>query len=188
MSRFALPQGLKGASPRAKTCAFAAAALGAAFVLIVCSVVTPARVFGATPTLTTVSANVNPAIAWDKISFSAVVAPSPGVGSIGWIIDGVYAGSTSLSLAGQTVLTRKLSAGTHTVSAAFAGNADFASSIGRMTEVVDAPTITVSSVTADDTELGSGTGRPRHGADTIALPLDPAPMRASGSRVAVSHS
>ena len=111
-------------------------------------------------TTTTVTSSVNPSVFSQPVTFTVTVAvQSPGVGTPGGSVaikDGTCAAGSSLGIgalngSGQAILTvSTLAAGSHTITACYAGNADFEASEGNVTQQVNrAQTTTAVTSTAN---------------------------------------
>jgi hypothetical protein len=94
----------------------------------------------ATATSTVVTSSANPSISGQSVTFTATVTASGGsgtpTGTVEFVIDGANSGSLSLvSSGGQTTAiytTSSLTIGTHTISAIYSGDSNFASSTGSL--------------------------------------------------------
>jgi hypothetical protein len=94
-----------------------------------------------TGTTTTVASSNNTSFFGQSVTFTATVSPVSGsgtpTGTVQFQIDGVNAGSpvpvsTSDGVTTATFTTRDLSAGTHTITAIYSGDNNFAPSIGNL--------------------------------------------------------
>jgi hypothetical protein len=97
------------------------------------------------PTTTALTASPNPAAVGKTVTFTATVTPANGVvvpnGSLTFTIDGKTATTQALNNTGVAgYATSTLTAGQHTVSAAYAGNSSFAASTSAsLTETINSP-------------------------------------------------
>jgi hypothetical protein len=98
-------------------------------------------------TQTTVTSSVNPSVFTQPVSFTATVAPVPDGGTVQFKVDGSNLGgavavNTSTGQA-TSISTSTLAVGPHGVQAIYSGNANFAGSMGTLTQVVNkSPTTT----------------------------------------------
>ena len=107
-----------------------------AFVAKVSLGVPPATV----PTTATLIASANPQIAPASVTFTAIVKPQSGTsfpsGNVAFSVDGVLKARVALGLYKAEYSTSALTAGTHTVKAYYAGDADFSASSATLTETI----------------------------------------------------
>jgi hypothetical protein len=110
----------------------------------------------------TVVSNLNPAIWWQTITFTATVsAASPGAGTptgtVTFNDGGVSFGSGTLSGGTASFSTLLLTAGTHTITASYGGDGNFnASASGNLTQTIIKAT-TTTTVTSSINPSSSGT-------------------------------
>ena len=99
------------------------------------------QVINASGTTTTLTATPNPSALGQPVTFTATVsANAPGsatpTGSVGFLVDGSPIGEATLSNGVATFTTLNLAAGSHSVTANYAGNGNFNSSSASLTQVV----------------------------------------------------
>lgn len=91
-------------------------------------------------TITTITPSVNPSVSGQSITFTASVSPIPDGGTIQFVDNGTsnLDNPTSLNASGQaTYTTSALSVGSHAITAIYSGDANFATSIGTLTQVIN---------------------------------------------------
>ena len=117
-----------------------------------------------TATATSLSSSLNPSTAGQSVTFTATVSPSTAAGTVQFTVDGSVAGSpVALSAGVASFATSTLSAGTHSIIAAYSGNSTNTSSTSNtVTQTVVAPpapdfNISVSPATQTVTHPGSAT-------------------------------
>ncbi len=99
-------------------------------------------------TAITVSSNLNPSIVLSPVTFSAIVTSNGGVptGSVTFSADGVSIGTGTLDAMGMaSVVDAALTVGSHTITAAYGGDTDDATSTGTLPQpqvVNTIPTVT----------------------------------------------
>ncbi len=89
---------------------------------------------------TTVTSNRNPSVFGQSVTFTARVIPAAATGTVTFTIDGAaFGGPITLDATGRaTLITRDLSVGAHTVSAAYAGSVNYRpSSSANLTQTVN---------------------------------------------------
>ena len=80
------------------------------------------------PTTTTVSSSQNPSIFGNPVTFTATVSPNTATGTVTFNIDGTPQAPVAVSSGQATFSTSSLSVGNHTITAAYSGDVDDASS------------------------------------------------------------
>ena len=92
------------------------------------------------PTTTTVTSSLNPSLFGQAVSFTATVAAPPGAGtpagSVTFFDGANELGTATLTAGTATVTVAALQGGSHTITAVYAGNANFLASSGTLTQVV----------------------------------------------------
>ena len=92
-------------------------------------------------TQTTVTSSANPSVFTQPVSFTATVAPVPDGGAVAFTVDAVpLGGPVAVNTTNGTATsasTSTLAPGSHTVVAAYSGNANFKSSSATLTQVVN---------------------------------------------------
>ncbi|WP_243075338.1 S-layer family protein [Microbacterium sp. SS28] len=111
------------------------------------------QVVDVTPTVTTVTSDLNPSHVGDAVTFTATVTAGGApvtAGTVAFTDGGApLGGSIPVDATGRaTFTTSALTAGTHPVTATFSGTPVFATSSGSLSQVVDV-TPTVTTVTSD---------------------------------------
>jgi hypothetical protein len=132
-------------------------------------------------TTTTLGLNRSTSTVGDTVSIAAAVASStPGVptGNLVFLVDGSPVGTVSLDGTAQAVLdTSTLGAGTHAVTARYAGDAHFGSSVSAPT------TLVISQAAAAPPASTGGGGGGSHSSRPAPTPV-PAPANAGGAAAA----
>jgi hypothetical protein len=98
-------------------------------------------------TQTTVTSSANPSVFTQPVSFTATLTPVPDGGTVTFEVDGSTLGSpvavSTVDGTATSISTASLTVGSHAVTATYSGNANFASSTGTLTQVVNkSPTTT----------------------------------------------
>jgi uncharacterized repeat protein (TIGR03803 family) len=97
-------------------------------------------------TAMTLVSGLNPSMQGQSATFTATVAPPYGTIPNGELVtfydDGAAMGTAAMAAGVATFTTSSLTAKTHTIKAAYAGDSDFKPSVGKVTQVVDKDTTT----------------------------------------------
>jgi len=91
-------------------------------------------------TSTALSSSVNPSQAGQAVIFTAAVSPSAATGTVSFHDGSTLLGTQALSSGRATFTTSALSAGSHSIRAAYAGNAAYAGSAATLTQTVQSTT------------------------------------------------
>jgi hypothetical protein len=94
-------------------------------------------------TQTTLGSTENPATTGDSVTFTADVTANFGTaaGSVAFAVDGSTVSTVSLSSGVASYSTSTLTAGTHTITASYAGNSTYPASGANLTETVNDPVV-----------------------------------------------
>jgi hypothetical protein len=109
---------------------------------------------GAAPTSTAVSSSANPSTAGQSVTFTANISGAGATGTVTFTVDGTqHAASVSGNTASFT--TTALTVGSHTITAAYSGDLNFAASTSSLTQNVGiGPTTTTLASSANPSSLG----------------------------------
>ncbi|WP_220377868.1 beta strand repeat-containing protein, partial [Streptomyces inhibens] len=121
----------------------------------VSSVGTDTQTVGQAATTTSVTSSPDPSVVGQPVTFTATVAPvAPGAGTpTGVVVFAISGGPTltgTLSGGTASVTTSALTAGSHTVTATYGGDANFATSSGADTQTVNQASTTTAVTTSPD--------------------------------------
>ncbi|MHB8547533.1 MAG: Ig-like domain-containing protein [Nitrosotalea sp.] len=96
-----------------------------------------------TTTTTTISSSQNPSIFGNPVTFTATVSPSTATGTVTFSIDGTPQAPVTVSSGQATFSSSSLSVGSHTITAAYSGDAnDLSSTSSALTQTVTQITTT----------------------------------------------
>ena len=107
---------------------------------------------GVTPTQTALSASANPTTPGTSVTFTATVqdagvAAASATGHIVFLIDGSVVATNVIAIGAASYTTSGLTAGMHTLTAVYSGDADYATSANSLTQsVYQAPAVTETDV------------------------------------------
>jgi hypothetical protein len=107
-------------------------------------------------TTTTLTSSLNPSTFGTSVKFTATVSPATAIGTVQFFDGTTSLGSAFLSAGAASLSTATLSAGVHSITANYAGNANFLSSVsGAVSQTVNpANTTTTLSSSANPSALG----------------------------------
>jgi hypothetical protein len=110
---------------------------------------------GQAATVTMVSSNLNPSIFGQSVTFTANVTGTNPTGTVNFLDGTTVIGSGILNAGTTTFATSTLSVGTHSISAQYLGDANFAGSTSAViNQVVNCPVITLSPTTLPNGQAG----------------------------------
>jgi len=103
---------------------------------------------GRTPTATILTTSLNPSALGDAVIFTAAVNPPTVTGNVQFEVDGVSLGASPLAGGVATFSISTLTAGVHAVVASYGGSVTYEASSGALTQIVNGPVPTATSVTS----------------------------------------
>jgi fibronectin type 3 domain-containing protein len=147
-------------------------------------------------TTTTVGTSASPAPAGSPVTFTAVMSPSDGGGSVAFTSDGTTiagCGAQPLALVSgneqATCTTSSLAAGTHAIAATYTGDASYSGSTGTLAggQVTQSVTTTTLASSANPLAVGfpvtfTATVSPSDGSGTVAFASDGSTISGCGSQ------
>jgi hypothetical protein len=108
----------------------------------------------AVSTTTTLSSSVNPSVAGQAVTFTAVVSPSAATGMVTLVDGSTMLGSSKLSGGSALFTTSDLSAGSHSIVVAYTGDSIYGASSATRTQTVKASTATTLSSSGNPSVSG----------------------------------
>ncbi len=130
------------------------------------------RVPGIVTTTTALASSLNPSEIGQNVTFTATVSPAGATGTVTFSIDGTAGAPVALSAGQASFSTAALSLGSHTIAAAYSGDATHLASTGTLTQTVNK--------IATSTVLGSSLN-PSNAGQSVTFTASVSPAAASGT-------
>ncbi|MFN8630190.1 MAG: Ig-like domain repeat protein, partial [Chloroflexota bacterium] len=136
------------------------------------------------PTTTTLTSSANPSTVGQSVTFTATVDPAAATGSVEFFDNGLSLGAAVPLGAGNqaSLTTSALAVGSHTITAVYSGDANYATSTGSLTQQVDQVVSTVTLTSNNNPSIVgenvtfTATVAPADATGTVTFSIDGTPV------------